>query len=502
MRKIVLFVADGLSNAIIESLLNENKLPALKKLIDNGIKMKPFDIEKDDPWVSFSRHRSNINVTHRLGVHHTTSLWATLATGTMPEKHKIISSTEKDDMGIEGAVSRKSRKKPAMWEIISQHNKKIGVIGWIANWPPAPMPDYTIVRISDILNRRAPLNVTANFNYKYSLDDNKFLSDPTYPCSLWGKLKKIPFDSKIKELFQKVNQASPALFSLHRNVIYDSLYLEWAKFLLKQFPQPDFLAISLYQMHNLSHLFWDCLKMERSHFRGAVHRNRQKRFGYIIENYYQYLDKKIKEILGLIDNDSIVIIVSPYGMRKSKITKKYLWMNTVFEELGLLKYNGEEIDWEKTMVYDNMNPWGIFVKRKGFIKGNYPESVFRRLQGCLKKIKTERNENLFLEIVYNKKDISFEVLPNYKALHYSTKILLNNKYFPVKRFVDFIPHYSLHDYSDRVIIISGNDVRHIKTIKSNISLLDIAPTVFNLLGIKYSKKDIVGEPIVRFQKEE
>jgi predicted AlkP superfamily phosphohydrolase/phosphomutase len=497
MRKIVLLSIDGLSNTVLNVLLRDNKLPTFKKLINSGTKRTLFDINRNDPWETFYNYYMYLKRVPCLGVHTTTSLWTTLATGVTPDKHGVISSTEQDVMGVERFVSRKNRKKPTMWEVVSQHNKKIGIIGWIANCPPICAPYYTIAKISDILEKHHPPRDNVDSYNNLSFNRETFLSNPTYPPGLWKELKKIPFDSKINEFIHKI---SSELYIGQPEAIHDSFYLEWAKFLLKRFPQPDFLAICLFQIHNFSHLFWDCLKIERAHFKGVIHRNRQKKFGYVIEDSYQYLDKKIAEILELIESNSIIIIVSPYGMHRSRITKKYLLMNRIYKELGLLKYSEGKIDWEKTKVYDNQNPWGIFAIRKGFIRDDHPEKYFYKLRTCFKKIKTERNENLLLEITYNKQDNSFEVVPNYKAIHYHTKIFLNNRWYPAKNLVHFLPHYSLHNYSDGTIIISGKDNHRIKIVKSKITLLDIAPTVFSLLGIKYRDKDMLGEPIVNFRK--
>ncbi|KPK98817.1 MAG: hypothetical protein AMJ95_02430 [Omnitrophica WOR_2 bacterium SM23_72] len=497
MKKVVLFVIDGLSNRLLEALLREGKLPTFKKLIKNGVKNASFDLHEGDPWVNYFLFRREIKNEHGLGSHSRVPSWTTLSTGTLPMKHGVISDTEPNAQGLEFPISRKNRKKRAMWEIISQYNKKIGTIGWIADWPPVKVPEYTIVRMADM-----GIHVSAGAkpcSYEnFSLDKDFLSNNPVYPDWLWKELKKIHFDSKIKNFSPWAKSTEWAFSALVRDTIEDSLYLEWAKFLLKRFPQPDFLTICLYQIHSLSHLFWDCLKIEKAHFKGFSHENRQKRFGSCIEDRYQYLDREINEILKLIEGHSIVMIVSPYGMRRSRVTKKYLHLNALYEKLGLLKYNAEGIDWKKTKVYDNLNPWGIFPMRKGFIKDSHPEILFVKLKKSLEKIKTEQNEKLFLEMDYEKKDRSFNLLPNYRIIHYATKIFLDHKYFFLKKFIDFIPHYSVHSPKDLTVIISGKDIRDAKIIKSRMTTLDIAPMVLSFLGIKYQDKDMLGKPIFEF----
>jgi len=493
MRKIILFVIDGGSFRVVDYLLKKEKLPCFNALTKNGINEPLCGKVNVDPWIIYDTYREHVKKIPRLGIHSRVFSWTSLATGLEANKHNLVSDTERDCHGIERPLSRKGRAKPAIWEIIASKNKKIGNIGWIANWPPAPLPYYTVVRISDIFGQYtvspdAPLHNNAYF-YK-----GKYSSSPTYPTWLWKELSKISYDQKIKSLVQKI---SSDFSSVIQQIKHDSLYLEWAKYLLKRFPQPDFLTICIHQIHNLSHFYWDCLEMEKRNFKGAIHSERQKKVGHIIEDYYQYVDEKISQIVSLVEKDSIIMIVSPYGMRNSRITKKSVLMDNIYQELGFLNYSNGKIDWQKTKAYDNQNPWGIFAIRKGFIKGKYRLKTFNNLKRRLEKIKTERGESLFVKTAFDRKDNSFTVTPNYKAIHYSTKIRLNNKYFPAKKFVRFLPHYSLHDPSDGFLIISGRGIPRRKP-TAKVSIFDIAPTILGISGIKYKDNDMPGKPILKF----
>jgi predicted AlkP superfamily phosphohydrolase/phosphomutase len=495
MRKIILIGIEGASWDVINYLLNKDSLPTFKRLINNGAKNKLYNINMIDidPWENFYVFREYVKNIPRIGNHPDALDWMTLATGVMPDKHGVITSTEKNNLGIEFSISLKKRRKPAIWEILARYNRKIGIIGWMANWPPPHLSYYSVARISDIAVPSFSLgfkNKSNQANYK----NGSFLCNPTYPHRLWEELKKIHYDSKIDKFFQQTFPFSKGRSS--KLIKCDSLYLEWAKYLLKRFPQPDFLAVCLYGVHFLSHFFWDCLKLERKNFRGIIHQKRQKKYGFIIENYYKYLDKKIGEVMRLIDKNSIVMIVSNNNMVRSHIIKKYFQMNKIYEELGFLKFRGgNNIDKRNTSVYDNQNPWGIFSIRKGYIKGKNPEKIFHCLARSLKKIKTERKEPLFFKIDFNKKDNSFTVIPNYKAIHYFTKIFLNGKAFAVKELIDFLPHYSLHG-PEGMVIVSGKNKTGFSLKSGKTTNLDIVPTILYLLGIKYKDVDLKGKVIL------
>jgi predicted AlkP superfamily phosphohydrolase/phosphomutase len=491
MRKLVFISIDGASWPVIDSLVKDGKLPTFKRLINNGVKKILYNINmiNGDPWRTFDVYSEYKKSTPHMGVHHDVADWTTLATGVMPDKHRLITSTEKNIKGIELPTSKKKRKKPTIWEILVQYNKKIGIIGWVANWPPPPLFDYTVAKISDIIDFDFISKPRIKPN-KYFSDRRNFLCNPTYPPWLWKELTQIDYDREVDRFIQRVPLA------IRNLLIYDSLYLEWANYLLKRFIQPDFLAICIYELHNLSHIFWDCLKIERGNFRGIIHQRRQKKFGYIIEDYYQYLDRKINDILHLIDNNSIIMIASVHGMQSSRITKKYLLMNRIYKELGFLKFKNGKIDWNNTQVYDNQNWWGIFAIRKGFIKNKYPMRIFKYFKKSMEKIRTEKGEPLFLEINFNKKDNSFLVIPNYRAVHCSTKIFLNNNFLPVREFIRFRSHYSLHN-PEGIFIVSAKNIKYSSINKSKITTLDIAPTIFYLLDIKYKDKDMKGKVILK-----
>ncbi len=490
MSKLILIGISGASWPVIDVLLRDKKMPTLHKLIKSGVSANLQNINTD-PWQTYSVYREYIKKVPCSGRHSDLAGWTTLATGAMPEKHRIFYSTQKDAKGIEIPISHRKRKKPAVWEILAQHNKKIGIIGWPGDWPPHPLPYYNIPRISDILisSMEAKSNhicISKQFN-RTNLRCNL-----AYPSWLEKDLRKIKYDSEIGELIIKV---SPYIGNFAVRLAYDSLCLEWSKYLLKRFPQPDFLAICLHEVHNLSHAFWDCLRIERSNFKGVIHQRRRQKLGTIIEDYYQYIDRKINEVLRLVDTNSVIMVLSDHGMVRSRMTKKYLLMDKIYEMLGFLESRNGKINWENTSIYDNQNPWGILAIRKGFIRTKCPEGTFKSLEKSLRKINTEKRKPLFLDIKFNKKDNSFTATPNYNAIHYFTKIAINKKLLRATEVVDFRPHYSLHDQKG-VFILAGNSVKHFRINVSTVTFADIVPTILYLMGIKYKDKDLQGRLIL------
>ncbi|MCF7907319.1 MAG: alkaline phosphatase family protein [Candidatus Omnitrophica bacterium] len=492
MPKVILISIDGACWPAMNHLFKKGDLPVLSRLVDQGVSgtLNNINMLEADLWEIFDIYREYIKKIPRLGSHSDLSDWLTSMTGFLPKVHGVISSTEKDSRGREIPASRRTRKRPVAWEILANKGKTIGVIGCMGDWPPIALPHYNVSRfynVDDIYFRKA--NKDADSGWKLNLDN--LHSRLTYPANLAKELLKFKPDSQIESFIQR---GKPYIRgALSYKLRYDSLYCQWAKYLLKRFPQPDFFALSLHEIHSLSHLFWDCLPLAKKRFKGAVHRRRQKKYGGIIEDYYRYIDKNIGEVLKLSDSDSTVMILSHYGMVDSRIFKKYIFMDKIYHKLNFFFYD-DGIDWDRTSVYDNVNPWGIYAVRKGFIRGRNPQKIFLSLSRKMKKIITNKGEPLFLDISFEKQDNSFKVVPNYKAINYSTKILIKGEEIPVKELVDFKPHYSIHN-PEGVFIVSSRKRQSLKVIKDKVDFLDILPTIFSFYGIKKDPK-MSGEVFV------
>ena len=108
----LLIGVDGMEISVLEDLWSQGKLPNLKRLCDEGICGKNVGEYSSSPII-----------------------WTTIATGMMAEKHGIQSFTVKGDDGKLMPVSSTMRKVPAIWNMMSQVERKISVLGWWVTWP-------------------------------------------------------------------------------------------------------------------------------------------------------------------------------------------------------------------------------------------------------------------------------------------------------------------------------------------------------------------------------
>lgn len=118
-KKLLLIGWDGADWQIINPLLERGEMPALERIISQGV-MGNF--ASMNPMIS-------------------PMLWTTMATGRPPYQHGICAFYEPDPESERGVrlVSSTSRKCKAFWNILSQQRLKVHTVGWFASHPAEPI---------------------------------------------------------------------------------------------------------------------------------------------------------------------------------------------------------------------------------------------------------------------------------------------------------------------------------------------------------------------------
>ena len=116
--KVLLIGWDAADWEMIDPLIERNQMPALARLIGNGVRGNLATLQ---PVLS-------------------PMLWTSIVTGKRADKHGICGFTEPlpDATGI-GPVRSTSRKCKALWNIFSQAGRKTNLIGWFASHPAEPI---------------------------------------------------------------------------------------------------------------------------------------------------------------------------------------------------------------------------------------------------------------------------------------------------------------------------------------------------------------------------
>ena len=62
-------------------------------------------------------------------------IWTTIATGKTPDQHRIGHFVAVNEKGEQLPVTSQMRKVKALWNILSDAGRRVGVVGWWATWP-------------------------------------------------------------------------------------------------------------------------------------------------------------------------------------------------------------------------------------------------------------------------------------------------------------------------------------------------------------------------------
>lgn len=126
MKKVVLIGWDAADWEIIDPLLAQGKLPALARLIKDGVK----------------GNMSTMNPPY------SPMLWTSVATGKTPDKHGVLGFIEIDpENQLVRPVTVAQRKVRAIWNIFHNQGMKSNLIGW---WPSHPAEPINGTVISDL----------------------------------------------------------------------------------------------------------------------------------------------------------------------------------------------------------------------------------------------------------------------------------------------------------------------------------------------------------------
>ena len=112
-RRVLIVGLDGADWEIIDPLIAAGRMPHLARLIATGARAKLLTIT---PTLS-------------------PVVWTSIATGVEPARHGIFDFLTGADTGPREPVSSRSRKVPALWDLLSTAGVPVAVTGWWATWP-------------------------------------------------------------------------------------------------------------------------------------------------------------------------------------------------------------------------------------------------------------------------------------------------------------------------------------------------------------------------------
>jgi hypothetical protein len=281
--QVVVIALDGVEPKLLDALLETGKLPNFQKLIDRGSQ------------ATIDAVTASISPV----------VWTTVATGVSPERHGITDFTV-DDVPVTSTMRRVA----AFWNLLPRYDLTSAVLGWMVTWPAEP--DSGIV-VSDRAH-------WGNFEDKIAPGDVIELGEYHYngvpDLGILPRFTDYPYDPQFASL-PKDDPRHQVSFLIKRRLldiyVHDTTFSRIAADVLEE-NRPDVVAVYFQGADYVSHGFWQYF--EPGPFREAgwtVPEEDVQLLGAIIPKYYVYLDRLVGDLLGRVDEDALVIVLSDHG---------------------------------------------------------------------------------------------------------------------------------------------------------------------------------------------
>ena len=246
-------------------------------------------------------------------------IWASIATGKLPEKHGILDFlARRTGPGAEADAGRpahlEQRQRPMtsnlwkarpVWNILGRLGHTVGVVGWWTTWPAQPV-NGTLV--SDYV--------------QYQAQWEKGGSKLTYPDSLAAtvlKLRRSPESVSWAELFQFVAPIDTVHITERQREILSNLRWIYASDVtfhrvaleLYRKQRPDFFTVYFRGVDEVCHTYWDAATDRR--FNPPLTNGEIAWIKPLIPNYYVFTDRLLGDLLKLAGTSTDVLVCSDHG---------------------------------------------------------------------------------------------------------------------------------------------------------------------------------------------
>ena len=280
---------------LIDPLLQEGRLPNLARLRSEGA------------WAVL---RSDVPTLSPL-------LWTTVVTGRPPDEHGVVDFVMLDPAtGAQTPIASSFRKVKALWNILTEAGRTVGVVGWWATWPAEPVEG---VLVSD----RVAFSL---FHY----DQGERSQGVTYPPSYVDRVARLRVEAADIGLprmqrFAAVSRgefdASTALLeqggpdsfqhpvaSLRKILASTATYHRIALDLLER-AQPSWFAVYYQGLDEVNHRFAHLLPPQHPLSEPGA----RLVYGGVVEAFYEYQDELLGELLAAVSPETFVMVLSDHG---------------------------------------------------------------------------------------------------------------------------------------------------------------------------------------------
>ena len=411
---------------------------------------------------------------------------------TVPAWMSMMTSKDAGELGIYGFRNRSnysydglaianshSVRETTVWDILGRLGKKSGLIGVPPSYPPKPINGYMIgcfLTPSSDSQYTYPADLKQEIEHlvgRYLVDVENFRSDSK--------------DDILKQIYEMTQKR----FALARNFVVNK---PWDFFMMVEMGT-DRIHHGFWKYHDPSHPKYKA----GSKYERAIH------------EYYRYLDEEIGALLTLVDDDTVIFVVSDHGAKKMDggicfnewlIREGYLTLQEYPKEI--IPFAKAKVNWSRTKAWGEGGYYGrLFLN----VKGREPQGVidpedYERVRDELtvkiEAITDEQGRPLGTKVIKPQEiyrscqKIAPDLIIYFGDLLWrSVGSLGFSSVYTYEN--DIGPDDANHDYHGIFIMYDPQSRSRGK--RTNLHLMDVAPTVLDKFGIE-APKDMQGKVIL------
>jgi len=446
--KILVIGLDSMPSSLFSRL---DELPNIRKMVDNGFSST---LESCHPPI-------------------TIPAWMVMMTGKSPGELGIYGFRHRRDSSYKEAwiATSNSVKEKKVWDYLAEQGRRCCLVGVPPSYPPYHVDGHLVSCF-----------ITPNKSKEF-----------TYPPELGAEIESLVGDYLFDVIFRTDDRDAIL------RALYDMTEKRFAviKYLMKRDPW-NFLMFVEIGVDRIHHAFW------KYHDTNHPKYEKANKYEHVITDYYKYIDKKIGELIELVDDDTYILTVSDHGTAGMKgcfcinewlIKEGYLSLKTYPDKQTDVEKC--EIDWTKTKAWGWGGYYGrIFLNVKGREQtGIIPQEEYEKTRNELRekllKIQGPNNE-VFENKVYTPEELYGTSLGDKPDL----MVYFDNLFWRSAGTVghnslyldenDTGPDDSVHWYDGIAIIY--NKKKEEKVQVPRMSIYDIAPVILNIAEIPVPEK--------------
>lgn len=354
-KKVLIIALDGATFQILNPLLDQNKLPTIRGLIEQGV---------------HGNLRSVIPPSSSVA-------WPSFITGKNPGKHRVFSFFVKDDRTDQNSVVCSGlRKGRAFWDFIGEKGGKVAVLNVPTTYPPQKVEG---VLISGFL--------TPSHRHDFAFP-------PGLAQEIEEKFGEYPLHMQSLQVSAGASETSLNKFldELHRVL---DIKCKVAQYLWDRYDF-DLFILHLWEVDRLQHNLWHLFDSNHpQHDQDLSARFRRK-----LEGYFKAIDSEINRLLERSHEETTVFIISDHGFAP---VHSLINLNAWFLEKGyiqikknifsILRYKAWKLGFTPELLFKTIVK--KLIKWKGITSNRSPFDSYQYL--------LEKRSRIFLSL----RDIDF-----------------------------------------------------------------------------------------------